>query len=328
MREHPSDGSQPVKGAGKSAATVARTQRTSRSDNEVAPAVIADDIALSAAEGRVFGHLSFTVPGSGLTVLSGRGGSGRTSLALSISGRMKLDAGSLTVLGEDNPNKINKMVAIAGVEQIDGLDGDVRLKTVLMEHKSWSNPWIKWTKRSDQSYYESLCGEVFGDRELPPLDSYVAELSSLDNILIRISLALAPANSHEIRMLVMDDLEQVREYDLRLILIDVLSRLAQRMPVIVNTVNPIPDELMPDYTLIELFNTMNDDPGPIAEELPPETQDFRKHRFIGDSGQIAGGLAADSSHVSDETQPMIKIEDTDNEKTTSVSAAGSNEETK
>lgn len=126
----------------------------------------------------------------------------------------------------------------------------------------------------------------------------------------------------------MDDLEQVREYDLRLILIDVLSRLAQRMPVIVNTVNPIPDELMPDYTLIELFNTMNDDPGPIAEELPPETQDFRKHRFIGDSGQIAGGLAADSSHVSDETQPMIKIEDTDNEKTTSASAAGSNEETK
>ena len=87
MREHPSDGSQPIKGAGKSAATVARTQRTSHSDNDVAPAVIADDIALSAAEGRVFGHLSFTVPGSGLTVLSGRGGSGRTSLALSISGR-------------------------------------------------------------------------------------------------------------------------------------------------------------------------------------------------------------------------------------------------
>ena len=321
MREHPSDGSQPIKGAGKSAATVARTQRTSHSDNDVAPAVIADDIALSAAEGRVFGHLSFTVPGSGLTVLSGRGGSGRTSLALSISGRMELDAGSLTVLGETNPNKINKMVAIAGVEQIDGLDGDVRLKTVLTEHKSWSNPWIKWTKRSDQSYYEFLCGEVFGDRELPPLDSYVAELNSLDNILIRISLALAPANSHEVKMLVMDDLEQVREYDLRLILIDVLSRLAQRMPVIVNTVNPIPDELMPDYTLIELFNTINDDPGPIAEELPPGTRTTGEHR-------AAGGSTGDSSCASDEKQLMTKIETTDNEITTSAPAAGSNEETK
>jgi len=327
VREHPSDGSQPIKGTGKSAATVARTHRKSRSNHDIAPAVVADDIALSAAEGRVFGHLSFTVPGHGLTVLSGRGGSGRTSLALSISGRMNLDAGSLTVLGEDNPNKINKMVAIAGVEQIDGLDGDVRLKTVLTEHKSWSNPWIKWTKRSDQSYYESLCGEVFGDRELPPLDAYVAELNSLDNILIRISLALAPANSHEIRMLVMDDLEQVREYDLRLILINVLSRLAERMPVIVNTVNSIPDELMPDYTLIELFNTINDDPGPIAEELPPGTQNFGEHRVTG-GGQRSGGLTGESSHVSDETQLMPKTEKIDNEMTNSGSVSGSNQEAK
>ena len=119
----------------------------------------------------------------------------------------------------------------------------------------------------------------------------------------------------------MDDLEQVREYDLRLILIDVLSRLAQRMPVIVNTVNPIPDELMPDYTLIELFNTINDDPGPIAEELPPETRNAGKYH-------TAGGFTGDLSYTSYETQPMTKIETTDNEMTTSASAAGSNEETK
>lgn len=269
MREHQSDGSQPIKGVGKFAATSARTHRKSQAGGESAPAVVSEDIALSAAEGRVFGHLNFTVPGSGLTVLSGCGGSGRTSLALSISGRMKLDAGTLTVLGERNPNKINKMVAIAGVEEIDGLDGDVRLRTVLTEHKSWSRPWIVWTKPADQEYYESLCGDVFGDRALPSLDSYVAELTSLDNILIRISLALAPANSEDIKLLVMDDLEQVREYDLRLVLIHVLERLAQRMPVIVNTVNPIPDSLMPDHTLIELFNTDNDSAVPIVEELPP-----------------------------------------------------------
>ena len=320
MQEHPSDGSRPIKGAGKSAATVARTQRTSHSDGG-APAVIADDIAVSAAEGRVFGHLSFTVPGNGLTILSGRGGSGRTSLALSISGRMKLDAGSMTVLGEQNPNKINKKVTIAGVEEIDGLDGDVRLKTVLTDHKSWSNPWIKWTKPADQSYYEALCGEVFGDRELPSLDSYVAELDSLDNILIRISLALAPANSHEIRMLVMDDLEQVREYDLRLVLIDVLSRLAQRMPVIVNTVNPIPDSLMPDHTLIELFNSTNDYPGPIAETLPPENQRTGNHQGVKEYGE-------NSSHSHSDTKPITRIDATSNDAGNSATSVVSDEETK
>ena len=260
MRESQSYGDVPVRrdvhSGGVSAARSARMQRASDlCDGEGVPAVTAEGIALSAAEGRVFGSLSFTVPGRGLTVLCGRGGSGRTSLALSLSGRMKLDAGSLTVLGERHPRKINKMVAVAGVEAIDGLDGDVRLKTILTEHKAWSRPWIWWTKPADQDYYESVCGEVFGDLPRPPLGAYVAELNSLDNILIRISLALAPAHSQEIRMLVMDDLEQVREYDLRLALIGVLSRLAERMPVVVNTVNPLPDSLVPEHTLIELCTT-------------------------------------------------------------------------
>ena len=113
----------------------------------------------------------------------------------------------------------------------------------------------------------------------------------------------------------MDDLEQVREYDLRLVLIHVLSRLAQRMPVIVNTVNPIPDSLMPDHTLIELFNTDNDSVVPIVEELPPGVLQDRNTARSTDSVSV---------NPSPDTQDNINNNETAR---FDAVAAGSDEET-
>ena len=81
-------------------------------------AVEAQDLELKGDEGKVFGPLSFAVPSQGLTNLLGKGGSGRTALALVLSGRMKPTGGSLSVLGESKPRPIRSRVAIAGVEQI------------------------------------------------------------------------------------------------------------------------------------------------------------------------------------------------------------------
>lgn len=46
---------------------------------ETMNAVTAVNLALRGTEGPVYGPLTFTAPASGLTVLSGRGGSGRTA---------------------------------------------------------------------------------------------------------------------------------------------------------------------------------------------------------------------------------------------------------
>lgn len=204
-------------------------------------AVTAQGITLEGSEGLVYGPLDFQIPATGLVVLSGRGGSGRTALALTLSGRMKPSGGKLTVLGETKPTKIRLKVAIAGVEAIDQLDRDVRVKTVLNEHRAWSSLWIVWRPQVDQTYYENLCQPVFGDRRLPPLSAYISEIPALDRILLRIALALHPAHGRPIEMLVMDDLEQVHEDSDRQQLIDTLSRLATTMPVVVNAVNPLPD---------------------------------------------------------------------------------------
>ena len=217
---------------------------------ETMNAVTAVNLALRGTEGPVYGPLTFTAPASGLTVLSGRGGSGRTALALTLAGRMASTTGEVTVLGKTKRSKIRQMVAVAGVEQIDALDRDVTIRTALSEHLNWTVP-----RRASQEYYEHLCGRVFGQRDLPPLNSYVSQISALDRILIRIALALHPASHQPIRMLVMDDLEQVRELDDRLQLVQILTELSQVIPVIVMAVNPLPPSPGIEYHLIELHTT-------------------------------------------------------------------------
>ncbi|GGG79732.1 ABC transporter ATP-binding protein [Corynebacterium pelargi] len=217
---------------------------------EVEPAVVAHDIAVRGEEGPAYGPLDVEIPGEGLTILNGRGGSGRTALALTISGRMKVNEGEITVLGESEPKKIRNMVAIAGVESIDALDRSVKVHEILTEHRAWSKLWISWSKPADEAYRDELCSFVFGHRDLPPMDVYISQLSSLDRILLRICLALRPANGAEIKMLVMDDFEQVREQEDRLVLLHSLQRIAEKIPVVLNAVNPVEGV---EHHQIELF---------------------------------------------------------------------------
>ena len=242
---------QTTTGHGPSAANNTRTH--GRTPTNVPPAVTAHGISVVGDQGPVYGPLDVEIPGEGLTVLSGRGGSGRTALALTISGRMKPKTGTLEVLGHTKPSEIRKHVAIAGVEDIDQLDRDVKISTVFGEHRAWSRPWTSLRKRAPQDYYEEICSPVFGTRSLPPLDAYVSQICSLDRILIRLALALHPANHSEIGMLIMDDLDQVHETEDRLVLISILNQLAQKIPVVVNAVNPLPPDIAGDATEIELF---------------------------------------------------------------------------
>lgn len=222
-------------------------------EDELKPIAHASKIQLHADEGKVFGPLSFEIPDTGLTSIHGRSGSGRTALSLCLAGRMKLTSGTLTVAGSTKRNVFAKNVAIAGIDKIDGLDRDIRIRVVLSEHLAWSRPWFAWTPSADQETYEKLCSDVFAGRSLPPLDAYVAELSNLDRILLRISLALHPADGSHISLLVMDDLEQVRETEDRQILLQILARISKSIPVIVTTVNPLEAEFPAKHTELELF---------------------------------------------------------------------------
>lgn len=215
--------------------------------------LIAHGITVVGEEGPAYGPLDLEIPDKKLVFLSGRGGSGRTALALTLSGRMRPTAGTLEVFGHTKVKDIRESVAIAGVDAIDALDRNIKVRDVLNEHRAWSHGWVKWVARVDDNYRDRILGPVYGERSLPDLDLYVSQIPMLDRLLIRIALSLHPAHRGHIQMLVLDDLEQVRELTDRVVLIDVLERLSQNMLVIVNSVNPPPEEIFDNAMVIPLF---------------------------------------------------------------------------
>ncbi|RAV31301.1 ATP-binding cassette domain-containing protein [Corynebacterium heidelbergense] len=215
------------------------------------PSVYAEDLTLIGDEGPVFGPLNFSVPPRGITVLTGTGGSGRTALALVLAGRMKPTKGKLSVLGMSKPRDIRRHVAIAGVDQIDLLERSVTVRDILNENKAWQRNWFLPYRKADTKDLQYYCGAVYGQRPFPPLDAYISQIPTLDKILLRISLSLHPVNGDHIDMLVVDDVEQVREIGDRIELLNIFARLAEHMPVIVNSVNELPPG-SPDHIEVEL----------------------------------------------------------------------------
>lgn len=207
--------------------------------------VIAEAVEVIAEEGLVFGPLTFTLGPVGMTVLAGSGRSGRTALSLVLSGRMKPTSGDVEILGLSDRRQIWRHVALAGVDPLDEMPRSVRVYDILTENIAWSRPWYSPVRRAGVDDLREIAGDVYGSRDLPPLDAWVSDLSSLDRLLLRISLALRPSHGGQIRMLVMDNLEQIYEERDQEILLAILGRLAEKMPVILNSVNPLPPSAPP-----------------------------------------------------------------------------------
>lgn len=199
-------------------------------------AVRADRLTRSGSLGPVFGPVDLRIPFGGLAVIQGFAGSGRTSLLLTLSGRMKPSSGTLRVLGRTAPAGIRAVSAIAGFQGIDNISESVTVRDLITEQIRWDATWYLLIRRAGQRELEQVCAPVFGDRPLPHLTDYVSDLGELDNLLLRIAVA----NTRTPPLLLVDDLEQVRdEYD-RARLVEHLAMLGARQTVIASAVNPLP----------------------------------------------------------------------------------------
>lgn len=177
-----------------------------------APAVVAaTGVTLHGKRGVVYGPVTFTVPRGRLVVLQGPQGAGRSSLLLTLAGRMKPDRdGVLSVLGYELPrerNGVQRAAAIAGFEGIDELDDSVTVLASMRERLAWLSPWYRRTPQVTSASYRALAGAVFGDRPLPPLSTVIWDLDEVDEMLLRIVIALL----QEPDLLVIDDLDQVHD---------------------------------------------------------------------------------------------------------------------
>lgn len=199
-------------------------------------AVRADGLTRSGSLGPVFGPVDLRIPFGGLAVIQGFAGSGRTSLLLTLSGRMKPSSGKLRVLGRTKPAGIRAVSAIAGFSGIDTISESVTVRDLITEQIRWDATWYLLIRRAGQRELEHVCAPVFGNRPLPKLTDYVSDLGELDSMLLRIAVA----NTKVPPLLLIDDLEQVREERDRARLVEHLAMLGARQTVIASAVNPLP----------------------------------------------------------------------------------------
>lgn len=180
-----------------------------------APAVLARDLRLTGSRGPVYGPVDLEITPGALTLVQGPQGAGRSSLLLTIAGRMRPDRGStLTVLGEPLPRRrstIQHRTAVAGFDGIDDLDESVTVGDLTRERLRWLAPWYRHVGRVSQREFAALAVPVFGERPLPRVSSVVWDLDEVDRMLLRITLAMAQRPE----LLVVDDVDQVHDTERR-----------------------------------------------------------------------------------------------------------------
>ena len=216
-------------------------------DDNDAPAVItAAGLGVDGEHGPLFSGIDLALP-EGFHAIQMPGGPGQTTLLMTLAGRFKPTHGTLTVRGETTPRAIRRHCAIAAFPDIDELEELVTVQTVLAEQRRWLAPWYAQIPREAG---QSKMAEVFGDTPAPSPGTYIVELSDLELFLLRITLATLSSRP----ILVVGDLEQVRDNARRAIAVDRLGALAQQCPVVVGVTNPLgaaaPDHELHDHRIL------------------------------------------------------------------------------
>src|SRR6202046_3813854 len=193
-------------------------------DETVAPAVItATGLGVDGEHGPLFSGIDLTLT-AGFHAVQMPGGPGQTTLLMTLAGRFKTTHGTLNVRGDTKPRAIRRHCAIAAFPDIDELEESVSVQTVLAEQRRWLAPWYAQIPREAG---QSKLTEVFGETPPPSPDTYIVELSDLELFLLRITLALLPNRP----VLVVGDLEQVRDNSRRAIAVDRLGASAPQTGV-------------------------------------------------------------------------------------------------
>jgi ABC-type Mn2+/Zn2+ transport system ATPase subunit len=209
-------------------------------ETEAAAVITATGLGVDGEHGPLFSGIDLALP-EGFHAIQMPGGPGQTALLLTLAGRFKPSHGALTVLGDTTPRAIRRHCAIAAFPDIDELEESVSVQTVLAEQRRWLAPWYAQIPREAG---KATLTEVFGEIPPPATDTYIVELSDLELFLLRIALATMSNRP----ILVVGDLEQVRDNARRAIAVDRLGALAAKRTVVVGVTNPLGAQA-PDHEL-------------------------------------------------------------------------------
>jgi len=185
--------------------------------------------------GPVYGPVDLAIPAGGVSVLVCPSGTPRDALLLTIAGRMKPKSGELVVFGATRAKDIFTRCGLAGIDGLDTVSESVTVRDLITEQLRWDAPWYRFIRQVRQADLVRMCAPVFGDLPLPPLMEYFEQLSELDRLLLRISLA----NTKRPQLLIVGNLDFVTSDLNRDVLIERLVDLGRAQTVVTATVNGI-----------------------------------------------------------------------------------------
>jgi hypothetical protein len=217
----------------------------------VIPVITAAGLGLDGEHGPLFSDIALELT-AGFHAIRMPGGPEQHTLLLTLAGRLKPTHGTVTVLGDTQPRDIRRHCSIAAFADIDELDEMVTVQTVLAEQRRWLAPWYS---RVPNEAGAAQLAQVFGEIPPPSPKAYIVELSDLELFLLRITLALFSDRP----ILVVGDLEQVRDNARRAVAVERLAAIAAQRTVVVGVTNPLGSDA-PDHHLHDL-----DDPCILTE---------------------------------------------------------------
>lgn len=190
------------------------------------------------------------------------------TLAMTLGGRLASKSGEILVRSghkrAGNKKTIQRSVALAGVPEVDALEPRVPIRSLVREQVVWTSRWWQQVPK-ELSQIErfqnaaTLMGFQLSDEEAKT--TVVATLNPLEAFKLRIVLALVARP--EATLLLINDIDSVRNVQLRRELLQHLKNLSAKMAVAVLSTNALDREICDAYIDLD---------GHAAELPPPPAQ--------------------------------------------------------
>ncbi|GAA4579321.1 hypothetical protein GCM10023194_04720 [Planotetraspora phitsanulokensis] len=177
----------------------------------------ADRLSLNGPHGWVYRDVSLRAAPGTLTVIEGEAGSGRTSLLLTLAGRMRPTEGMLTVDGLTSRHKIQRIAALGLLTEVNAFDDALSVREHLNER-------LRFRRRRNTDVVRAAFARAGLDPgALPDGDRTLVRRLMRDQT-VRLGIALALLD--EPRLLVVDDTDSGLPEDRRRALWRTLRELA------------------------------------------------------------------------------------------------------
>lgn len=172
---------------------------TDTEDAPTAPLVVADALSVRTTRGLVFHPFTAQIPPGSTVALAGSPDSGKSSLLLALTGRMRGVVGKLTVDGEDgiaHPGRVRKITSVARISDIVVLEQSLSVEDSITE-RTLADAAVPRARFANYLHTADLLGLDV------PRSTLVGALTPADQTRLAVALAtIRPA-----RLIVLDDLD-------------------------------------------------------------------------------------------------------------------------